>query len=350
MNYAVDDKVCYFVGNVCDGIALPDSFTYPFLYRPHPLAVHAAADLQYYLQIQSEIDYDFGLCADGSSTAVGKMFGVLVIQDADGRPGYLSAFSGKLAGANHHRKFVAPVYDMLAPDGFFVKSIKAIDAISAEVAGIEAHADYQRMRREVQELTAQCQEEIAGLKQQLKLNKDARMGIRMENSGKNKQELAAIETDLVRHSLHDKHLLRELTQKWKLQIEEAGRGLIPYASRINALKNERKEKSAALQQAIFEQYTFLNTAGKSKSLQAIFNDHANGKPPAAAGECATPKLLQHAFLHGYKPLAMAEFWWGASPKSEKRVHKQFYPACTDRCKPIMAHMLEGMVVDEAPCE
>src|SRR5690606_21753915 len=72
------------------------------------------------------------------------------------------------------------------------------------------------------------------------------------------------------------------------------------------------------------------------------------KPPAAAGECATPKLLQYAFLNDLKPIAMAEFWWGASPKSEVRKHKQFYPACTGKCEPILKHMLEGIVTDENP--
>jgi len=117
---------------------------------------------------------------------------------------------------------------------------------------------------------------------------------------------------------------------------------------IEALKKERKEKSAALQQQIFEQYVFLNKDRKQKSLYAIFSDTVFGKPPAAAGECATPKLLQHAFLHGYKPLAMAEFWWGVPPKSEIRKHKQFYPACTGKCKPILEHMLEGIALDDNP--
>ncbi len=104
--------------------------------------------------------------------------------------------------------------------------------------------------------------------------------------------------------------------------------LAQFESDIESLKNERKEKSAALQQQLFEQYVFLNKDGKSKSLQEIFGQTAFGKPPAAAGECATPKLLQFAFANGYKPLAMAEFWWGAAPKSEIRKHKQYYPACT----------------------
>jgi tRNA pseudouridine32 synthase/23S rRNA pseudouridine746 synthase len=121
-----------------------------------------------------------------------------------------------------------------------------------------------------------------------------------------------------------------------------------FEDKIEALKKDRRERSSALQAQLFEQYVFLNKYDKKKSLQAIFADTVFGKPPAAAGECATPKLLQYAFLNGYKPIAMAEFWWGVSPKSDIRQHKQFYPACTGKCKPILQHMLEGMPVDENP--
>ncbi len=49
-----------------------------------------------------------------------------------------------------------------------------------------------------------------------------------------------------------------------------------------------------------------------------------------------------------KPLAMAEFWWGQSPKSEIRTHGQFYPSCKGKCEPILSHMLSDMNVDESP--
>jgi tRNA pseudouridine32 synthase/23S rRNA pseudouridine746 synthase len=43
---------------------------------------------------------------------------------------------------------------------------------------------------------------------------------------------------------------------------------------------------------------------------------------------------------------MAEFWWGASPKSEVKKHQQYYPACTGKCQPILKHMLAGLPLDE----
>jgi tRNA pseudouridine32 synthase / 23S rRNA pseudouridine746 synthase len=117
-------------------------------------------------------------------------------------------------------------------------------------------------------------------------------------------------------------------------------------SAIETLKNERKSNSIALQSKLFDAYHFLNKAGESKSLRAIFAQNAHRKPPSAAGECAAPKLLQYAFQNRMTPIAIAEFWWGESPKSEIRQHKQFYPACQEKCAPILKHMLEGILLGD----
>jgi tRNA pseudouridine32 synthase / 23S rRNA pseudouridine746 synthase len=111
---------------------------------------------------------------------------------------------------------------------------------------------------------------------------------------------------------------------------------------IKTLKDLRKSNSNALQNKLFDQYHFLNQAGESKSLRAIFEEYTNRQPPTATGECTAPKLLQYAFQHNMTPIAIAEFWWGASPKSAIRQHKQFYPACQEKCAPILKHMLEGI--------
>lgn len=119
-------------------------------------------------------------------------------------------------------------------------------------------------------------------------------------------------------------------------------------ARIDELQKLRKTNSAALQARLFDQYHFLNQAGESKSLRDIFRQSTNSNPPAGAGECAAPKLLQYAFQHSLKPLAMAEFWWGLSPKSAYWKHGHFYPACREKCQPILAHMLQGIALDEMP--
>lgn len=108
---------------------------------------------------------------------------------------------------------------------------------------------------------------------------------------------------------------------------------------VAALIEQRKQKSFALQQQLFRNYQFLNILGSEKSLLQIFEDSTHGKPPSAAGECAAPKLLQYALKHQLKPIALAEFWWGNSLKNKERRHKAFYPACKDKCRPILEYML-----------
>lgn len=329
-----------------NGIALPEKFTFPFYYEPHALAKLAAAELQQYLENHADFEHNFGLDTDKEGLVIGKMFGVLVVQDGEGKLGYLSAYSGKLGGSNDHPKFVPPVFDMLVENSFFLKEQELINTINNRIEEIEADADYKQLKLDIQGLSGRSAEEIAALKHELKINKEKRDNLRaMQHSG---QGQSTTEAALIQQSLYDKRRLRDLVNKWKQVLGDMQTKLDTIEENIEALKNERKERSATLQQQLFEQYVFLNKNGKNKSLQDIFSRTAFGKPPSAAGECATPKLLQYAFANGYKPLAMAEFWWGASPKSEIRKHKQFYPACTGKCKPILEHMLEGMTVDDNP--
>ena len=342
-------KISYFRDNTINEIELPKRFTFPFYYEPHPLTKIAATELQYYLQTQTHFDHNFGLSTDTDGIAIGKMFGVLVVQDTEGKLGYLSAFSGKLAGSNDHPGFVPPVFDMLVENSFFLKEIEIINTINARIKEIESNNNYLHLKLNLENLSAQSLQEISAFREQLKSNKESRKQIReKKKKSLSPQDYEAVEAELIRQSLHDKHQLSVLTKKWEKVLEKMRTGLSQFESDIENLKNERKEKSAALQQQLFEQYVFFNKEGKRKSLQEIFSLTAFGKPPGGAGECATPKLLQFAFANGYKPLAMAEFWWGAAPKSEIRKHKQYYPACTGKCKPILAHMLEGILVDENP--
>ena len=109
---------------------------------------------------------------------------------------------------------------------------------------------------------------------------------------------------------------------------------------IAALKAERKNRSVALQNWLFEQFVMQNKRGERKNLIEIFQENKQHMPPGGAGECAAPKLLQYAFLNKLQPIAMAEFWWGHSPKNEERIHGQFYPACEQKCRPILNFMLD----------
>lgn len=341
--------ITYFTDNSLEGISVPEKFTFPFYYEPHAVTKIAVCELQHYLQTQTDVNHNFGLSENTEDTPIGKMFGVLVVKDDDGRLGYLSAFSGKLGDSNHYEKFVPPVYDMLDENGFFIEGQIALNAINKQVKDFEADENYRRLKSDFEELTTQSVAEINEFKKQLKLNKEERKTLRKNQKAVlNDVEYADLESYLIRYSLHDKHQFNVLIDKWEKNLTDKKLELTKFEDPINALKQQRKEMSFSLQQQLFENYVFLNEDKEKKSLQAIFKNTVFGKPPAAAGECATPKLLQYAFLNDYKPIAMAEFWWGVPPKSEIRQHKQFYPACTGKCKPILEHMLQGVAVDDNP--
>lgn len=335
-----DEKLIFLPESILAQHALPSHFTFPFFYEPHPLALFAAGELQRYLTQEAALDHNFGLDPDQDGLVIGKMFGILLVQDRYDRVGYLSAFSGKLAGTNEHARFVPPVFDMLREGSFFLQGQDRVNALSEEIARLEQDELFDRLRQDLAFLQERAAEEIFACKALLKARKQIRDRHR-ENAG--------VETSiLIEESLRDKRMLRTTMASWEQRIASLRQQLEAYESKIEALKAERRQRSADLQQQLFHQYSFLNAQGLRKSLHDIFSQTAFGKPPSAAGECATPKLLQYAFLKGYRPLAMAEFWWGASPKSEIRKHAHFYPACTGKCKPILAHMLEGLPVDENP--
>ena len=131
---------------------------------------------------------------------------------------------------------------------------------------------------------------------------------------------------------------------------------ISLASHLSPLTS--KKMSQDLQLWLFHQYQFLNARGETKDLVDVWQDyHCSPRirrryplPPGGTGDCCAPKLLQYAYQNGLKPLCMAEFWWGPSPKSEVRHHGQFYPACRGKCKPVLTWMLQGLDVDPSPDE
>ena len=117
-----------------------------------------------------------------------------------------------------------------------------------------------------------------------------------------------------------------------------------------------KELSQNLQDWLFHQYQLLNARGEVKDLVDIWQSYYDKPklrrkfpmPPGGTGDCCAPKLLQHAYQHGLKPVCMAEFWWGQSTKTELRQHLNYYPACRGKCKPILTWMLQGLEVDPDP--
>ncbi len=333
---------------------LPKKFTFPFYYAPHPIALLAAKELQDYIENQSDFEHNFGIESGKEGLVIGKMFGVLVVQNENGELGYLSAFSGKLAKGNHHERFVPPVFDILKEDGFFRRQEDIISAINREIECLEQAEVFKNQLQTEELIVRESQEEIAQIKSDIKANKKLRDTLRKQYQ----QELASNELSsadfeekmqaLVKQSLKESYYLKDRTQATKIAIEQSNKLTQRFKDQIVILKEERKVKSAACQQEIFDHYYFLNNEGQQKSLAAIFQATEDQKPPAGAGECAAPKLLQYAFLHKLRPIALAEFWWGQSPSSEIKKHGHFYPACRGKCEPILGHMLSGIEMDENP--
>ena len=319
---------------------IPERFTFPFFYDPHPLSLEAVRLLQEYLKNQSDFEHNFGLEEGQSGIVIGKMFGVLVVQNEWGELGYLWAFSGKLADQNHWPKFVPTVYDMLDEKGYFKSEESLLNELNEKIENLQKSAAYKKLLEAVTEINNEVAATIAAYKQTIKCNKKERATYRKLHPNLS----AEVTLKLVHESQMENIRLRQLQLEGKAKIALISSELAQFDHQINALKDERRNRSAALQKQLFSEYSFLNQYGATKSLQTIFE----GNPPAGAGECAAPKLLHYAFQNKLKPLAMAEFWWGQAPKSEVRKHGQIYPACTGKCEPILKHMLEGIPLEDNP--
>lgn len=309
-----------------EGIPLPERFTWPFHYEPHPLSRLAADEVQRYIATQNHWHEEI---------AEGKMFGVLVVENADKEIGFLAAFSGNLAGRNDHQYFVPAVYDMLQPDDFFRREEAAISAINHKIKiveqeeGVRLRSKALRRRREAVECNIKG--EIVRLKaqmEQLQSDKSDHLCAEWQRA------ISALNSDIQR--------LKNLYSKEQRAINAEEQAL---RDMVAPLQAERHARSAALQQRLFAEFRMLNALGQTKDLCEIFAPTKQGTPPAGAGECAAPKLLQYAYQNSLKPLCMAEFWWGASPRGEVRRHGCFYPSCNSKCKPILLFMMQGLEVE-----
>ena len=304
-----------------ESVSAPKQFTYPFCYEPHPLCVAAADEVRQYIGQHEE------WCEELSK---GKMFGVLVVEG-----GFLAAFSGTLDGKTQHEYFVPPVFDLMAPGCYFQEEEAAISDINHRISLLEGELKPSPLRKKMdKELAAYRQ-----LMQQSKARRDAlRKSISLDEMVENEQML-------VRESQHQKAEYRRLKQAWEQRVFEDEASLRERQGQIERLQKERHERSIALQQWLFRQFTFLNAHGETKALPELF---APAIPPSGAGECCAPRLLQAAYKEGLQPLCMAEFWVGASPVDEVRRDGHYYPACNSKCRPILRHMLEGLDVEPNP--
>ena len=313
----------------------PKRMNNPFDYEPHPLCVKACRELQAYLAKREDWQEEI---------SCGKMFGVLIVErNEPGQDtpqlGYLAAYSGQIGGRSDWEDFVPAVFDYLQPNGFFKIREAIISSMNLIIKDMEVSE--KKIQHLIQPLEGLRKSEIDKLQKNLKEAKAKRDAIRQRGNLTSEEE-----AELIRESQYMKAEFRRKKRK----IEEKTEPELDYEKikeDIRKIKQSRKQHSDNLQRWLFSQFNMLNDKGECKNLIDIFKDTAAKTPPAGSGECCEPKLLQYAYSLGYKPLQMAMFWWGESPKEEIRHHLHFYPACNGKCKPILQWMLPASTFEPA---
>ena len=314
----------------------PRQFTYPFCYDVDPLAEAASEELQHYISTTDLMSAEKGC---------GKMFGVLVVEykDEEGalQRGFLAAYSGLLGGRNDWQYFVPPVFDAQQPDGHFKRTEREISAINREISAIEHDPQYLQSVAQHEETMKRLQAEVEAFKVEVDAAKARRDARRKSGAPLSEEEQA----EMIRES---QFMKAELRRRRKAMEQAESTFHNPRATLLKSLQLQRKQMSDELQRWLFAAYRMLNAKGEERDLIDIFREYTHAMPPAGAGDCCAPKLLQYAYQHRLRPICMAEFWWGESPASEIRHHLHYYPACRSKCLPILTHMLKGLDVAPNP--
>ncbi len=318
---------------------IPKGFTDPFRYVPHPLVTKAAGIV---MQRISRIEE---CLREGFEE--GKMMGVLIVKvpadfssftdwiDEEKRIGFLCAFSGSVSGRGVIDGFVPPIFDLCAPGGYYRSREAEISALNKRILDMKESSLLAELREELNAAEGTRDEEIGLMKARIAISKRERDEVRCELSDPSRL------AELVRESQFEKAELHRLKMSWAERIRETRCRLDDVLSEIRELKQHRAALSDKLQKWIFEQYLVHNASGESSTIWDIFAGQGL-VPPGGTGDCAAPKLLNHAFINGFEPLAMGEFWYGKSPETAVRVHGHFYPSCTSKCGPLLKFMMTGL--------
>ena len=310
------------------GITLPETFTDPFRYRPHPLVTLAADLLMDRIKGSSELSEIF---------AEGKMMGVLAVAYGPDfkQIGYLAGFSGLAGGKSIVEGFVPPIYDLTAPDGYFKTKEAEISALNNEISQISSSSELKDLRTRMEVVQCEMAKELSSQKSRMEQLKAERDQLRKESIDDDQAN------ELIRQSQFEKAQLRRLKAQWEQTIDAIRSQIEEIEGEISQMKRLRKDMSDQLQEWIFRQYRVHNFKGEELSILDIFISQGL-VPPGGTGECAAPKLLEHAYRNGMKPLAMGEFWYGVSPDTAVRSAGHFYPSCTSKCGPLLGYMTQGL--------
>ena len=344
---------------------IPAGFNDPFRYSPCPAVARASAEITSHIHSDKTLD---GILSEG------KMLGVLIVEIPDDklqdgaeqfreRLAYLAGFSGIAGGKNRLPGFVPPVLDLLEPEGHFKKEEGVISEINVRIRSILESREYLEAAESLSEINGGKASAMASWKEKMAESKQRRRRIReclragvMPDSADTAHyteepvhDMEKLQDALIRESQYEKACLKRIAAEYDARLPEARRLMENASGEIRKLRERRKDLSDILQKWIFDNTIVINACGERKSIAAIFSDRGL-VPPAGTGECAAPKLLQYAFLHGLRPLAMGEFWYGRSPDNEVREEGRFYPSCSSKCGPLLGFMMRGIALSTENAE
>ncbi|MCP6762477.1 MAG: pseudouridine synthase [Fischerella sp. CENA71] len=275
------------------------------------------------------------LASDEVYSREGKMYGILLVEMADGEQRILKAFSGLLNGCSVVAGWVPaiPGRDEVAVDE--ARTLADLDTIKQELITLKqlpARQQYEKLSHEFEQQLQQMSDRHKDRKQQRHTQRQV-----LSETLTGEALTTALE-QLEAESRRDGIERRKLKRQRDEQLQQLKQIIDIADIRIRELKQQRKELSRQLQAQMHAAYSLMNFFGQSRSLQQLIPEGL----PTGTGDCCAPKLLHYAATHNLKPLAMAEFWWGPSSINQDKIQGEFYGACVERCQPLMGFLLSGL--------
>ncbi|MEH2462792.1 RluA family pseudouridine synthase [Nostoc sp.] len=258
----------------------------------------------------------------------GKMYGILLVELPNGEQRVLKAFSGLLNGCSLVEDWVPPIpgRDEVALEE--ARTLAQLDAIKQELFTLKQLTERQQYQTLFDEF-----------EQQLQAMSDRHRHCKHQRQEKRQQICDPLTLEQLDEESRQQGIERRQLKRQQNAVLQPLQQLIAVTdARISELKQQRKALSRQLQAQMHATYSLTNFSGRSRSLQELML----GGFPTGTGDCCAPKLLHYAATHNLKPLAMAEFWWGASSVNQDKIQGEFYGACAERCQPLMGFLLSGL--------
>ncbi|MFA0542477.1 pseudouridine synthase [Vibrio sp. 10N.222.52.B7] len=325
-------------------LALPTRFTFPYYYTPHPVCEFAMLQLQ-----QSLVDCGV------NETSQGNLYAVLLVQNPTTQGlGYLSAFSGlqldpALVSQLNNIHFVPPAFDSKQFQSQNSANLARQLQLSDDIEKLQQSHNLDTLLAELEGLKIESAKAIEAFLLAMAANKAQRNELReqanQEKALGNLESAANLLKQLGNQSSQEKRDLKALRIEWKQKIAERQSQIDLIESELKNRKQDHQAVSQQLETQRLSHYRFINQAKQSKNLLELLD----GKDALeGSGDCCLPKLLNFAFEHGFKPLALSEFWWGLPPTDIIRQHANLYPVCQSKSFEILEHQLSGIELEDNP--